>query len=587
MNPTCWICLESIGKNKSWTCPECKSISHRKCLIEYLSAYDFNRIFCATCQRVFTNKELRELLTKKNYRTYINKAIIASMDHFMLVNMARVNETLYYMKILEGLNENDRRRVTLIAKAVYNLKTNVRQINANDELLTALRTMINNEIDISTLQPIIDPEVVKLAFTDDPAYSQFIHMPVLTARYLIFKNSYTTAYDLANAINAGSGLITPIEKKPKPFMNCSECGGLVLLFHKRAYCSSCQQVFCRKCGEKINETVNTEVTVDGYDDEPITQHECKDEDKESFKTIMLNTKPCPKCGVRIQKSFGCSQMFCTRCHTGFDWNTGEIIVRNFHNPHRNEWLAQLREQGAEVNDEITIDDILNPHTCVGGALEQLNARVHDVAGVIIPPMEWRGIIEFVSFITHLHDEMNVNQEMLDLDFEGKCMKWLSKGKNLKTIIKIRAGASYCYELLHERVETFIDCVSNLYLVYIRTDDMAQRIEMSRLALDMVTQLFEDLVDASIDCGKSAVFNSFIHISNMSQYLCEWYAMLPGDDIPLSEAFTKVMTGRGILREAMMRTRRNRGEVTTIGGRRVLHRREMTRNGNEIILEWRL
>ena len=70
-------------------------------------------------------------------------------------------------------------------------------------------------------------------------------------------------------------------------------------------------------------------------------HECRAEDKASTELIQKETKPCPRCASRIEKSTGCRQMWCTQCHTTFDWYTGEIELygRN-HNPHYHEWLRQ-------------------------------------------------------------------------------------------------------------------------------------------------------------------------------------------------------------------------------------------------------
>ncbi len=89
-----------------------------------------------------------------------------------------------------------------------------------------------------------------------------------------------------------------------------------------------------------------------------TQHTCKQEDIDTVEVIKSSTRPCPKCASRIQKSQGCSQMFCTNCHTGFDYNTGRIITTNFHNPHRMEWLATLgREQREQHTGEcLSVDN---------------------------------------------------------------------------------------------------------------------------------------------------------------------------------------------------------------------------------------
>lgn len=60
---------------------------------------------------------------------------------------------------------------------------------------------------------------------------------------------------------------------------------------------------------------------------------CLEEKKRDIDLVRSVSKPCPGCHVPIQKSSGCYQMWCTRCRTGFDWNTGAVIATNLHNPH--------------------------------------------------------------------------------------------------------------------------------------------------------------------------------------------------------------------------------------------------------------
>ena len=62
-------------------------------------------------------------------------------------------------------------------------------------------------------------------------------------------------------------------------------------------------------------------------------HTCNPDDVETIKLLKKETKPCPSCGISIFKISGCSQMWCTECHTAFDWNTNRIIEGRIHNPH--------------------------------------------------------------------------------------------------------------------------------------------------------------------------------------------------------------------------------------------------------------
>lgn len=104
-----------------------------------------------------------------------------------------------------------------------------------------------------------------------------------------------------------------------------------------------------KCGVCSKYTCNECLTVKG--DNRDAEHTCVEEAKASTAMIRRETKPCPKCGVRIYKIDGCSQMFCTQetCHTAWDWNTGHIVTGNIHNPHYYEYLRH--RNGGEMPRE--------------------------------------------------------------------------------------------------------------------------------------------------------------------------------------------------------------------------------------------
>jgi hypothetical protein len=82
------------------------------------------------------------------------------------------------------------------------------------------------------------------------------------------------------------------------------------------------------------------------------EHTCSEENLQTAKMIRSETKPCPKCGVRIFKTEGCDQMFCTSCHSPFSWKTGKIINGAIHNPHYFEWLHKQNPQGTVGIDQV-------------------------------------------------------------------------------------------------------------------------------------------------------------------------------------------------------------------------------------------
>lgn len=113
----------------------------------------------------------------------------------------------------------------------------------------------------------------------------------------------------------------------------------------REFIARCPAEGCRgylssayKCGTCAKYTCSECMVVKG--DARDSAHTCNDEAKASSALIRKETKPCPKCGVRIFKIDGCDQMFCTQesCHTAFSWNTGRIVTGVIHNPHYYEYL---------------------------------------------------------------------------------------------------------------------------------------------------------------------------------------------------------------------------------------------------------
>lgn len=91
-------------------------------------------------------------------------------------------------------------------------------------------------------------------------------------------------------------------------------------------CGLCEKWSCPECHE-----------IKGMNRD--SEHVCNPDILATARLLSSDTKPCPKCRTGIFKINGCDNMWCTQCHTSFNWRTGRIETAN-HNPHYFEWLRR-------------------------------------------------------------------------------------------------------------------------------------------------------------------------------------------------------------------------------------------------------
>ena len=96
-------------------------------------------------------------------------------------------------------------------------------------------------------------------------------------------------------------------------------------------------------------------------------HQCNENDLKTVAMLRKDTKPCPSCGVPINKISGCDQMWCTQCKVAFSWRTGRRINGVIHNPHFYQWQ---REGGGGVAPRVAGD------VRCGGFPPYRNLRAH-------------------------------------------------------------------------------------------------------------------------------------------------------------------------------------------------------------------
>lgn len=122
----------------------------------------------------------------------------------------------------------------------------------------------------------------------------------------------------------------------------NKCRGFV---SRSLQCSICGITVCDKCNE---------ISLGAG-------HVCDPDIAHSVKMLRKDSKPCPACNSLIFKIDGCDHMWCTRCHTGFDWKSLNILTGHIENP---EYYAFLRQTQGSVprHPENEWNDVLNPNT---------------------------------------------------------------------------------------------------------------------------------------------------------------------------------------------------------------------------------
>ena len=195
-----------------------------------------------------------------------------------------------------------------------------------------------------------------------------------------------------------NGTTAQKEEKKEFFMPCPAvgCNGMLSTQYK---CGICEQFACADCHEVIGLSKTA------------TEHTCDPNNVASALAIKKDTKQCPGCHNRIFRVEGCSQMWCTGCHTAFDWNTGrKVVSERLHNPH---WLEYQRGLNGGVAPrapgDVPCGGICSRHQVnqgVGGKLNRL--KLSRTQSAHAPPGQIDTIITTLRVIHALVENITLN-----------------------------------------------------------------------------------------------------------------------------------------------------------------------------------
>ena len=305
----CSVCAEKFTSSvrTKISCNYCSYNACKTCVTRYLlsQVVDAHCMNCRTgWNREFLDTNLSKSFVKGAWRDhkkkmYMNreKAFLPNFQKFAAAKKRIKEIEPLRTKTLEKYLNIENEKGALLQKIATN-----NSILANNNVKPTDELYIKHQEDISKL-----PDL----------FNKYTRRYIKNVRCI---NEWQEQWNIYQGVDSNKN----VEKKVF-IMKCVKegCRGFLSQAYK---CELCLTYVCKDCmlvkKEKNDET-----------------HVCKKEDVDSVALIRKETKPCPKCGIRISKIDGCDMMWCTGdgCATAFSWNTGKIESGVIHNPHYYEW----------------------------------------------------------------------------------------------------------------------------------------------------------------------------------------------------------------------------------------------------------
>ena len=309
----CSVCTDKYTQflRTKITCSYCSYHACKGCVSRYLLSQVVDA-HCMNC-RTGWNREFLDTNFTKSFRSGLwrdhQKEIIMRREKARLPNFQHYAVARLKINELKPLVSAAYKEYTLVQNEKYKLNSHIATFHGLSNRANTEEEK-KNIINLHKEAVHLLPNIMIKEFENLRNYENIQH------RFQEYNNIYEDR-------------VTKKDVEKKEFiMKCVKdgCRGFLSQAYK---CDLCFTYVCKDCmvikNEKNDET-----------------HVCSKEDVDSVTMIRKETKPCPKCGIRISKVDGCNQMWCTSagCGTAFDWTTNKIISGVIHNPHYYEWLRR-------------------------------------------------------------------------------------------------------------------------------------------------------------------------------------------------------------------------------------------------------
>ena len=193
----------------------------------------------------------------------------------------------------------------------------------------------------------------------------------------------------------------------------------------------------------------------------IHDHVCDENIRKTIDLLENDCKECPTCSANIFKIDGCDQMFCTSCHTAFDWKTGNIETGQIHNPHYFEWLKNNNQVPTqehsipyrrELHDQFIISLIRK--------LKNISIDIYDIS-FFIDEIQKTIHIKQVELQKYTTDLINNNRDLRIKFLKNEITQDEFK-KNIYKREKRDEKNKEIYDILNMYITCFTDIIYNMY-----------------------------------------------------------------------------------------------------------------------------
>lgn len=292
---SCSICIEPFNRagRKIVTCEACHADICTKCIKRFLRE-TLQMPNCMNCRHIYTNQFMDDSFS----RTY-RKSVLRNIRETILVE----REKQHLPELMHRADAYNQRRQ--VQEELYTLYDQTRELRNKVNLINLAIFRLEHVEDTEKAEKIVKMLTEKNELTDAIKQNEVLEKDMQEKR-----DEFHQIY-MNGGIQSIKNIIPCIVENCKGYLNDDFICGL------------CDVAVCRDCRELLEEG-----------------HTCKQENIDTVKAIEEETRPCPTCQSRIFKLEGCLQMFCTSCHTAFDWETGIIERGRVHNPHYFDWLRK-------------------------------------------------------------------------------------------------------------------------------------------------------------------------------------------------------------------------------------------------------